>query len=255
MISMRVFAISDLHIDYEENRRWTYGLSQSDYKNDILVLAGDVTDETALLEKAFQVLKKCFAQVLYIPGNHELWVTRHNGIHSLDKFELVRTIAGNNGIVMEPAHFGSLSIVPLLGWYDYSFGPPGEELKSKWSDYRTCQWPDGLDERKITPYFISLNEPFLTVKNRHIISFSHFLPRLDLMPFYIPQGNRYIYPVLGTHRLELQIRRLGSQIHIYGHSHVNQHTRKDNVTYINNAFGYPQEKWTTAKQLVPVFEL
>lgn len=252
---MRVFAISDLHIDYEENRRWAYDLSQDEYKDDILVMAGDLTDETPLIIDIFRFLKNRFKEVFYVPGNHELWVFRNNGLNSLDKFELIRNIARDYGIRTEPAQFGPLSIVPLFGWYDYSFGPPSDRLKSQWADFKTCEWPEGFDEKKVTPYFISLNETSLSIENRHIISFSHFLPRVDLMPFYIPQSQRYLYPVLGTHQLELQIRQLGSHIHVYGHSHVNVSIEKDNTTYINNAFGYPHEKWTTAKKLLRIFEI
>lgn len=252
---MKVYAISDLHIDYEENRQWVYNLSQSEYKDDILVLAGDLTDEIPSIEKVLLFLKKCFREVLYVPGNHELWTFRNNGMNSLEKFELIKTIAENSGIRLEPGNFGPLSIVPLYGWYDYSFGPPSDQLKSQWTDYKACIWPDGFDEKKITHYFISLNENFLTFKNRFVISFSHFLPRVDLMPYYIPHGKRYLYPALGTHRLELQVRQLNPQIHIYGHSHVNMKIKKDNITYINNAFGYPHEKWTTSKQLLCVFEI
>ena len=250
---MKVFTVSDLHIDYEENRQWVYDLSQSDYKEDILVLAGDITDEIPLIEDVFRFLKKCFREVLYVPGNHELWTFRDNSMNSLEKFQRIKTLAKNNGIGIEPMEFGPLSIVPLYGWYDYSFGPPTDELKGKWTDYRACQWPEGFDEKEVTRYFISLNEDFLTIKNRFIITFSHFLPRVDLMPGYIPHDKRYLYPALGTHQLELQLRRLSPQIHIYGHSHVNVHIKKDNITYINNAFGYPHEKWTTSKQLLCVY--
>ena len=223
---MKVYAISDLHIDYEENRQWVYNLSQSEYKDDILVLAGDVTDEIPLIEEVLLFLKKCFREVLYVPGNHELWTFRNNGMNSLEKFELIKTIAENNGIRLEPGVFGPLSIVPLFGWYDYSFGPPSDELKSQWTDYRACKWPDSFDEKKVTHHFISLNESFLTFENRFVISFSHFLPRVDLMPYYIPQGKRYLYPALGSHQLELQVRQLNPQIHIYGHSHVNVNIKK-----------------------------
>ncbi len=247
---MRIFAISDIHIDFDENRRWLYNLSQSDYKEDILILAGDVTDMTSLLAKAFQELAIRFSKVLYVVGNHDLWVMRDNNAKdSLGKFLMIKTIARDCGICMEPSHFGPLSVVPLFGWYDYSYGQPSDEILRQWSDYFLCKWPDDFDEARITSYFVSMNEAFLTVRNQTVISFSHFLPRTDLMPNYIPPDKRRLYPVLGTSLLEGQIRRLASNIHIYGHSHVNTRVFKDNILYINNAFGYPHETRITAKQL------
>lgn len=252
---MRVFTISDIHINYEENRLWLYNLSQSDYKDDILILAGDVTHKMSSLKEAFEELNKRFLIVLYVPGNHELWIHRDNGINSLEKFHLIKEIAKDSGIHMESAHFGSLSIVPLFGWYDYSFGQPSNELLDKWVDYSACKWPDDFGEVKITRFFASMNEATLNIRNQFIISFSHFMPRIDLMPYYIPSNKRILYPVLGTSLLEQQIRKLGSHIHIYGHSHVNMLVYKDNTKYINNALGYPYETRITAKRLLCIYQI
>lgn len=41
------------------------------------------------------------------------------------------------------------------------------------------------------------------------------------MPFFIPPKYREIYCVLGSSIIESQIRNLKSNIHVYGHSHVN----------------------------------
>ena len=42
---MKVFAVSDVHVDYAENLAWILGLGYKEYANDILILAGDVTDK------------------------------------------------------------------------------------------------------------------------------------------------------------------------------------------------------------------
>ncbi|MDY6935441.1 MAG: metallophosphoesterase [Spirochaetota bacterium] len=252
---MKIFALSDIHIDYEENHKWLYSLSEYDYKDDILILAGDITDIIPSLSKAFEALKLKFHEVMYLPGNHDLWTYRNNIKNSIDKFNIIKKIANDYGINMKPAKFDSVSIIPLYGWFDFSFGQPSKELLHIWLDFTACKWPYDFDETKITHYFISINEEFLQTKNDFIITYSHFLPRIDLMPIYIPPSKRLLYPVLGTTLLEEQINVLDSQIHIYGHSHVNMHVNKDNRIYINNAFGYPSETRITAKELLCVFEL
>ena len=88
-----------------------------------------------------------------------------------------------------------------------------------------------------------------------VISFSHFLPRIDLMPDYIPQIHQKLYPVLGCKSLDVQIRQLGSSIHVYGHSHFNRHVDLEGVTYINNAYGNPGEERIAAKSLKCVYEV
>ena len=252
---MRVFAISDIHIDFVENRKWFSTLSKSDYKDDILILAGDISDIIPMLEMGFEIAKKCFKEVLYIPGNHDLWVLRNREKDSFEKFSIIKKIAHNHGIRMKPCHFGLLSIIPLFGWYDYSFGEPSDEVSNIWVDYFACKWPNDFDELRITRFFTFINEKFLNIKNEFIISFSHFLPRIDIMPSFIPSDKRIIYPVLGSLLLEQQIRKLSSNIHIYGHSHLNLQTIKDNTFYINNAFGYPSETLISSRKLICIYEI
>lgn len=250
---MRIFALSDIHIDYAINKRWVANLSSSDYKDDVLILSGDVSDSLYLLEWCFRYLSQRFAKVLYVPGNHELWVFRDKDYRtSIDKFHQVRRIMEACDVSMGAFHSNRLSIIPLLGWYDYSFGEPTNDLLDSWMDYRACIWPNHFSVREITDYF--LNRNVLDVRNDMVISFSHFLPRIDLMPSGVPKKHRILYPVLGSSKLESQIRRLKPKIHVYGHSHVNRNVTFDGVSYINNAFGYPQESSIAAKHLMCIYE-
>ena len=155
---------------------------------------------------------------------------------------------------MRPFHHDGLSIVPLLSWYDYSFGEPSDELLEAWMDYRACRWPRQLSPREVTQHFLTFNDGFLDVTNEAVISFSHFMPRLDLMPAFIPAHRKMLYPVLGSTGLEDQIRRPKPAIHVYGHHHLNRNCTLDGVQYINNAFGYPHETTITAKQLKCIYE-
>lgn len=252
----RVFALSDIHVDYDINKQWLANLSTADYQDDLLILAGDISDSLQLLEWCLKTLAKRFRKVLFVPGNHDVWVIRDgHDKQSLDKFELVCRVVEDCDASMQTLHYGSLSIVPLLSWYDYSFGLPTQELLAMWMDFRACRWPESFSVSDITEYFLNLNEPALGACNDTLISFSHFLPRIDLMPHYIPQNKRFLYPVLGTRMLEKQIRALNPMIHVYGHSHVNRNVTVDGISYINNAFGYPQETRITAKQLLCIHEI
>ena len=40
---MRVLAVSDIHVDYEENLAWVRSLSSGVYRRDVLLVAGDVS--------------------------------------------------------------------------------------------------------------------------------------------------------------------------------------------------------------------
>lgn len=251
---MRVFAVSDIHIDYEANAQWVAGLSVSEYQDDVLILAGDVTDTLIKLEWCLNTLVRRFRKVLFVPGNHDLWVIRDEPHKSsLQKFDDVAAVVESSGASMQTFSERGVSIVPMLTWYDYSFGEPSDELRAVWMDYRACRWPSEYSEKDVTAHFSALNDTF-TPNGGKVITYSHFLPRLDLMPSYIPCVSRQLYPVLGSTRLDRELRALRSSLHVYGHSHVNRHVTIDGVTYVNNAFGYPSETHITSKRLICIHE-
>jgi Icc-related predicted phosphoesterase len=253
--TMRIFAISDLHIDFKENLTWLHQLSRDCYRGDLLLVGGDVCDDLSLFMEGLKILKSRFREIIFVPGNHDLWVHRNQAKDSIQKFYQIKAIAADLDVKMKPLHIGPVSIVPLLGWYDESFGRPCRELINSWVDYRACKWPFGWKEKEISAQFIRQNESCLTIRNQMVISVSHFLPRIDLMPAFIPEEQRKLYPVLGSSSLEEQIRHLNPTIHVYGHSHLNRQVVLDGITYINNAYGYPYEHHIAAKRLQCILEI
>ncbi len=255
---MKIYALSDVHIDYPQNREWLFALSETDHQRDIMILAGDITHELSLLGEVLAALRGAFRDVVFVPGNHELWV---EGVEerehdcSLEKFHAIRELCASLDVATEPVHYDHLSIVPLFGWYDFSFGQPDRHLRRAWRDFRACRWPSHLqDEAALSAHFLAMNRPHLDVRNDVVISCSHFLPRIDVMPAAIPQRRRHVYPVLGCEGLDEQVAQLASDIHVYGHSHVNQSIQLGATRYVNNAFAYPAELGIARKSLHCVWE-
>lgn len=249
---MRVFAVSDLHLDFPANRQWL-SMLPDEYRQDILILAGDVSDSLATLEWCFRHLAQRFLKVLFTPGNHELWVMRDAaGMDSLAKFHAVRNLAERHGVGCAPFHCGALSVVPLSSWYDFSFGRPEAALRAAWTDFHACRWPAQHDAASVTNFFLALNEPVLRTRNRHVISFSHFLPRADLLP---PSRHAaMLRPVMGCTGLDAQIRTLQPHIHVFGHSHSAAALELDGIRYVNHAWGYPREYGDVPPTLRCIFE-
>ena len=253
---MRVHALSDIHVDYPENLVWLRSLSNSDFQDDILILAGDVSDDMDLLALSFENLLRKFHSLCFIPGNHELWVRDSDYDCSLIKFSAIQELCRSLGVIYECHRNGDLSLVPLYSWYDYSFAAPDRHLRRAWRDYRACAWPEKFTgSGDINRHFLKLNEAVLEESNTTVISYSHFLPRIDLMPERIPYHKRNVYPVLGSTALGRQVEKLQPQIHVYGHSHVNQSKQIGGIKYVNNAFGYPSETWIASKCLRCIFPL
>lgn len=246
---MRVFALSDIHIDFEENEEWVKSLSSWDYTEDTLILAGDISDVEARVQWCFEIFKNRFRNVFFVPGNHDIWVKSSDRFNSLEKFENLLALAENFEVQTEPGRIGDVMIAPIYSWYDFSFGAPSDYIRKAWMDFRRCRWPSELsDESLITKYFLKRSKP-PQGEYKTLITCSHFLPRIDIMPLRIPPKKRELYSVLGASAIDTHIREQGSDIHVYGHSHVNLDKHVDGVRYINNAFAYPNETRIARKTL------
>ena len=68
---MRLWALSDLHLSNPLNREAFGDLPAC--PEDWLILAGDVTDGFRDLHWCFETLNRKFRQLVWVPGNHELW--------------------------------------------------------------------------------------------------------------------------------------------------------------------------------------
>jgi hypothetical protein len=270
---MRVFAISDLHADHRENRRWVHDLSMVDFARDALIVAGDVSHHARLLAEVLSALVARFAAVFFVPGNHDLWLRADEGTDSLAKLREVLETSASAGAITTPREIGGADdrdpvwVVPLLSWYDRPedgdaslFLPKnGEDPSlSMWADTWAIRWPrtDG-DPFRPARCFLDMNEAHLADQRRGpVITFSHFLPRRELMyptaseladvdrptTDQMPQFN--FSRVAGTLDLDDQLRRAGSMIHVYGHQHRNRWAFLDGVLYLSHGLGYPRERAT-----------
>lgn len=263
---MRVWAISDLHIDKPNNWTWLRQLSEIQYQKDVLIIAGDVTDNLDKLKVTFAFLQRKFSQITFVPGNHELWLRPANGLHSIDKFHQILEICATMDIKTTPFRLGSngtaVWLVPLFSWYrrpEEGEGSlyrekPGEDASlSMWRDNYLTRWPYLGRNQAVADYFLNFNREHLMRKfDAPVISFSHFLPRQELI-FSTPAERRYrvfkdpaptfnFSRVAGCSGLDHQIRWLDSKIHIYGHQHRNRDRIIEKVRYISHCLGYPLER-------------
>jgi predicted phosphodiesterase len=77
--TMRVYAVSDLHTDYEANMEWVRSLSSSMYQPHTLIVAGDVANSLETFTTTMRILKEKFQHVFFVAGNHDLWCQSTEG--------------------------------------------------------------------------------------------------------------------------------------------------------------------------------
>jgi Icc-related predicted phosphoesterase len=242
MSVMRILAISDLHTDFRENQGVLERLSDMTFQQDILIAAGDISDRLDTLQSTLTLLRAKFRKVFYVPGNHELWVRRAT-LTSIEKFFSVLALCDALDIQTAPEKVHGVWVVPLFSWYESRFDgdDSGEaEALGGWADFYLCKWPAGMVQ--ICDFFLKLNESRLRSYDGPVISFSHFLPRRDLLPAVERLKFKGLPKVAGCVALDEQIRRLKSCVHVFGHSHISCDRVIDGVRYIQNPLRYPRER-------------
>jgi len=274
---VRVWGISDVHIDYEENLTALLNLDLHAYQNDALIIAGDATDDMERLAVLLKAMKQRYRWVGFIPGNHELWIARKRNkdandqakfATSVDKFNAIRDLCQQLAVFTAPQKVGSqdnsIWLVPLFSWYHSPEENPASLYASKkcekdrtqemWSDFFLTQWPDWKGGNT-ADYFLNLNKPVLSESyDAPVISFSHFLPLQELLMASKEERKhsdlvyKDITPefnfsrVAGTQIIDQQLRSINSTLHLYGHQHRNRHRKIDGVTYVSHCMGYPKER-------------
>ena len=128
-----LWAISDLHVAYRENRAIVEGL-WPDSPSDWLIVAGDVGEIFTDVVTTLTRLRERFAQVIWAPGNHELWThpkdpVQLRGVERYSKLvevcRRVDVLTPEDPYPVWTGPGGPVTVAPLFLLYDYSFRAPG----------------------------------------------------------------------------------------------------------------------------------
>lgn len=276
-----IVAISDIHIDVAENFEWLQRHCRKDHHDEVLVLAGDVAGNPSRLEQGLGMLAAAYSRVFFVPGNHDLWIRADETGDSWERWQWLRKRCSELGIETEPRRLSNgdgqadVFVVPLLSWYAGSEDPnaslflpkPGEDSQlSMWMDRVRIRWPQEMEQP--AKFLLSQNDiESVAGFSGTIVSFSHFLPRQDLIfsnpeeraRFGFQGGDRVprfnFSRVAGSKGIEAQIRAIGSAIHIHGHQHRNRNRMVAGVRYLSHCLGYPSERAAAgvhADEIVPL---
>ena len=131
---MKLWAIADLHLRYDDNRRAVDALAPR--PDDWLIIAGDVGETEDELIWVLDRLGSRFAQLFWVPGNHDLWTppADKGGLRGQAKYDRLVEICRHRGVLTpedpysvwpgrRPAGSPQIRIAPLFLLYDYTFRP------------------------------------------------------------------------------------------------------------------------------------
>jgi len=88
-----------------------------------------------------------------------------------------------------------------------------------------------------------------------VLTFSHFLPRPELLPARNHILLKQLIKVCGHSELDRLVRSIGSSVHLFGHTHISRDMTVQDVRYIQNPRGYPREYWLADVKLMCLHEV
>lgn len=254
---MRLWAIADLHVGYAQNRAALERLGT--YPDDWLIVAGDAGDTPAQLDFVLRTLTPRFEQLVWVPGNHELWTPR--GLAAGDRgqahYERLVALCRRHGVLTPEDPFPQWpgagprrAIVPLFLLYDYSFVPDeiGPDRAVAWaaegglrSADEDLLAPDPFDSRAAWCHArVAEAEARLAAlpSDVRLVLVNHFPLRRDLA--VLPRIPRFA-PWCGTRRTEDWHQRFNVEAVVYGHLHLRASRELDGVRFDEVSLGYPDQ--------------
>lgn len=254
---MKIYSISDLHIGYSENREALTTVAHR--PQDWLILAGDVAETYSDLDFAFSTLVPRFKQVVWVPGNHELWTvpSTGEGDRGLRRYERLVALCRSYGVhTPEDPYpvvtFGRerLRIAPLFLLYDYSFRPASVPIERviEWADEGGAVCGDEvLLHPEPYPSRAAWCEARCNLTQSRLEQFHDGLPTILINHFPLredlastPLIPRFS-PWCGTRRTNDWHLRFNAKVVISGHLHIRSTKYRDGVRFEEVSLGYPRE--------------
>ncbi|MFA5909570.1 MAG: metallophosphoesterase [Vicinamibacterales bacterium] len=261
---MRLWATSDLHVGYEENRRAVEAVPA--FPDDWLIVAGDTGETPAHLDFVLRTLGPKFAQVIWTPGNHDLWTPNTLPVEQRGVAHYQRLVAlcRKHGVLTPedpyarwPGDGPLRAIVPTFLLFDYSFRPDHitREDAVAWA---AASGVRSADEDLLAP------DPYPTCDEWCAARVAATESRLDALPpdarlivanHYPLRRDLAVLPRIprfsiwcGTMRTNDWHRRYNFEAVVSGHLHMRSSREIDGVKFEEVSLGYPKQ-WNQSRGL------
>ncbi|NJP49766.1 metallophosphoesterase [Streptomyces sp. SBST2-5] len=255
----QLWAVSDLHISYPENRELVERM-RPESEDDWLIVAGDVAETADQIHWALETLAGRFARVVWAPGNHELWT--HPGdtltLRGTARYEHLVDLCRDLGVLTPEDPYpvwdgtgGPVAVAPLFLLYDYSFLPAGCRTKEEGLAYAHGTGVVCTDEYLLHPDPYPSREAWCRARvaatERRLEEMPDDLPLVlvNHYPLHRHPTEVLWYPEFamwcGTTLTHDWHRRFPVHTMVYGHLHIPRSTRQDGVLFEEVSVGYPRE--------------
>jgi 3',5'-cyclic AMP phosphodiesterase CpdA len=254
----RLLCISDLHVASPRNRAFVERIEPR--PEDWLVVAGDVGETVAHLEWALGLLVRRFRQVVWVPGNHELWTLPQDPLplRGEERYLHMVEVCRRLGVltpedpypVVELDGGREVVVAPLFLLYDYTFRPHDTRLEEALAAAvranvvcadEVLLHPDPYPSRAAwclrrveltAARLAAVPSRYRTVLVSHF-ALNHDVVRLPAMPEFAMW--------CGTRLTEDWHCRFRAETVVMGHLHLPGVLWRDGVPFEEVSLGYPQQ--------------
>jgi predicted phosphodiesterase len=247
--------ISDLHVNKWTNFPYKYGIHK---KNNILVIAGDLSDT---IEETVNELKKAclvYEHVLYVDGNHD-----SNDFLVKENFHIIVPEIISN-LMKDHINFHHLQLKPFLhndvlfvgacAWWDFQMfysNDTYEYFKNNFLSYDGSIWTENQKNDIINHIKIAADDQFNKIKNdvkmgmesddvKKIVVVTHTIPGIKTFvkhSTYNSKSNNYF----GNSKMKELFDYSKVKMFVFGHDHNQTITSYNDKVCINHARGRPQD--------------
>lgn len=265
----RLLAISDLHVGHPKNRELLQALwpqSPADW----LLVAGDVAERFDDVVDALDLLAGRFSQVVWAPGNHELWTAPGDPYapRGEDRYQKLVEACRSLGVATPEDPYlnwtgpgGPVMVAPLFLGYDYSFRPDGADTKEQALGLAYESGVVCTDEVMLHPDPYVSRDAWCAARvaeterrlagldpARRLVLVNHYpLVRDPTRVLRHPEFALWC----GTDRTADWHRRFPVGAVVYGHLHIRRTTWHDDVPFIEASVGYPREWGADGRSTAP----
>ncbi|ATE56352.1 metallophosphoesterase family protein [Actinosynnema pretiosum] len=267
----RLLATSDLHVTYQQNREFVTELTAPS-PDDWLIVAGDVGEKFHDVEWALGLLRKRFREVVWVPGNHELWTTKDDPVQSRGEVryrqlvEMCRSLGVHTPEDPFPVFDGEggpVAVAPLFTLYDYTFRPAGTTDKESALAKAVEAGVVCTDEYFLHPDPHPSRDEWCRARiaesARRLDEVDHELRTVLISHWPLVRDPTLVlrYPEFalwcGTELTADWHLKHRAAVAVYGHLHIPRTIRVDGVRFDEVSLGYPREwkprGWTGAPLL------
>jgi len=255
---VKLWAISDLHVGIPANRREVEKIAA--HPDDWLILGGDVSEKPTQLAEILDLLNPRFRQLIWIPGNHELWShpSDPSTLRGVERYEYLVQLCRGRGVLTPedpyprwPDEDGDHLLVPMFLLYDYSFCPDDVPRD------RAVAWAKEADTLCQDEHFLH-PDPYPSLPAWCEARCDTTEARLEALPRKTPLvliNHNPLHRTLctlpniprfsiwsGTRRTENWHRRFNVSVMVSGHLHVRSTRWLEGVRCEEVSLGYPGQR-------------